>query len=398
MRWAKLLAGAGLLSVACAFEGADAGPGGVEGSADPGTYRSRVIDGSPATGDEFHSTVAIVDETGLFCTGTLVAPTVVITAAHCMVQEGTLVPISVEGVQVAYGSSNVANTPSSKRVPVSTFSTQGYNECNGPGPGLCEANDIAVLMLSEPITDFPSAPILASADVASLLTPGTPVIISGYGQTSLVPGSAGILNIATTDVDQVSATELLVGAPGTHDTCLGDSGGPVYLEADGEFFLVGVTSRGRADSATECGDGGVYTLAPAYTTFIETSSGGAYPPASEPGGNGGGGAAGAGAGGGGGGGAGAGGDGGVGAASGNGGGGSGSAGAGGGGGIGQTDGGGSAGDDGAGPANAPNASDLGANSTGCSVSGAGQSNASSNATWGALFAFALIAIRRRRRA
>ena len=382
MRWAKLLAGAGF-ATACAFEGADAGPGGVEGSADPGTYRSRVIGGSPATGDDFHSTVAIVGDFGLFCSGTLVAPTVVITAAHCMLEQGTLDPISVDDIEVAYGSSSVNSTPSGNRVPVSSFSTQGYNECSGPGAGLCEANDIAVLILSEPITDFPSAPVLPAADIADLLTPGTPVVISGYGQTSLMPGTAGILNIATTDVAQVSATELLVGAPAAPDTCLGDSGGPVYLESDGEFYLVGVTSRGRVDSVVECGDGGIYTLAPAYTAFIETSSAGAFPPASDPetGGGGGGGAGGD---------SGAGGSGGSAAASGNGGVGAGGAGAGGGG--------GSAGDGGKGTENVPTANDPGSSSGGCSIVAASQSNASKHATWGALFAFVLIAMRRRRRA
>ena len=43
------------------------------------------------------------------------------------------------------------------------------------------------------------------------------------------------------------------------DSCKGDSGGPLYIEdREGEYYLLGATSRGARDALTTCGDGGIY--------------------------------------------------------------------------------------------------------------------------------------------
>lgn len=47
-------------------------------------------------------------------------------------------------------------------------------------------------------------------------------------------------------------------------TCNGDSGGPAFIKKDGEFFLLGVTSRG----SELCNDEGVYTNAVYYKEWI----------------------------------------------------------------------------------------------------------------------------------
>ncbi len=59
---------------------------------------------------------------------------------------------------------------------------------------------------------------------------------------------------------------------GRTDTCNGDSGGPVYYEAGGRRYLVGVTSRAVNDAQMACGDSGIYTLASAYEAWIRNAS------------------------------------------------------------------------------------------------------------------------------
>jgi len=54
--------------------------------------------------------------------------------------------------------------------------------------------------------------------------------------------------------------ELVAGHSGLMlDSCNGDSGGPLYVQgADGQYYLLGATSRGARGGFHKCGDGGIY--------------------------------------------------------------------------------------------------------------------------------------------
>jgi secreted trypsin-like serine protease len=71
--------------------------------------------------------------------------------------------------------------------------------------------------------------------------------------------------------------ELVAGAPFLDkDTCYGDSGGPVYVEHDGGWYLAGATSRATADSLRPCGDGGIYVRLEKYIDWIKSVPGGKW--------------------------------------------------------------------------------------------------------------------------
>ena len=53
-----------------------------------------------------------------------------------------------------------------------------------------------------------------------------------------------------------------------HGTCVGDSGGPAYIEKDGAYYLFGITSRG----SLACDGSGVYTNAVKFKSWIEDST------------------------------------------------------------------------------------------------------------------------------
>jgi secreted trypsin-like serine protease len=58
------------------------------------------------------------------------------------------------------------------------------------------------------------------------------------------------------------------------DSCRGDSGGPLYIRnTDGEYFLIGATSRGIRDSFTTCGDGGIYVRVDLCLDWIRNVTG-----------------------------------------------------------------------------------------------------------------------------
>lgn len=73
----------------------------------------------------------------------------------------------------------------------------------------------------------------------------------------------GILRVTEAPIASIQETEFRLDEKKA-GTCNGDSGGPAYLKKDGQLFLLGVTSRG----SELCNDTGVYTNAVYYKTWI----------------------------------------------------------------------------------------------------------------------------------
>lgn len=269
---------AGSLS-ACSAPSADAGDAAL-GLASESSRSAAIIDGRVAGPSEISATVGLLGN--FTCTGTLIAPQVVLTAAHCVVD-------GVNGVDVYAGiiRQNDANNGDrydiAQSIPHPDYNAFAWG--NDPD-GLAESNDIAILILDEPVTGVAPVPVLPFNRVDSDMPGQTPVTLAGFGITNQFGGPTGVLYVTETPYVRRSATEMLAGGNNLPDSCNGDSGGPVYLDVDGERFVVGVTSRAAASSQQNCGDGGIYTLAPAFLEWIEDASDGlvdgtAPPPAPE---------------------------------------------------------------------------------------------------------------------
>lgn len=234
-----------------------------------------VVGGEPAEADDYPSTVALVDPTGEpFCTGTLVAPTVVLSAAHCL-QSWWGDPISTSEVRIVYGYTDPSSAPSSDRLSVASVTPHpDYDPwASTDSDGMGHQNDIGVVVLDEPIAGGVVSPILPSGSIPATLVQGADVHVVGYGVTSLSTYASGILYKAVTPFMRHIQWEMLAGSPGNPDSCNGDSGGPAYMVSGGNLYLVGVTSRAWAQSQQSCGDGGIYTLAPSYVAWIESVAG-----------------------------------------------------------------------------------------------------------------------------
>jgi serpin B len=113
----------------------------------------------------------------------------------------------------------------------------------------------------------------------SSLTAGTLVTVAGYGaHDSANPSTTtGQLYIAQTPYQQRTGSEFIAGVSGSPDTCKGDSGGPVYITVGGTMYTAGITSRPSVGDV--CGSGGIYEVLGAFESWLQTTSGGAYPPA-----------------------------------------------------------------------------------------------------------------------
>jgi secreted trypsin-like serine protease len=201
------------------------------------------------------------DKGGL-CTSTLIAPTVLLTAAHCVSPQALAsLPGTGEIKFVALTSANLTDTANpSPRLPIKeTHFDPEFNL-----GAVMNGHDIAVAILAEPMTGVPIIPVnLAPLDQG--LT-GTQVRLVGYGLSNGVQQTgAGVKRQA--DVPLVSFDEKLVTTGTWFGTtmCNGDSGGPVLANINGVETVIGVNSFGFI----ACIGTGQSTRVDAYKAFIQ---------------------------------------------------------------------------------------------------------------------------------
>lgn len=251
----------------------------VDVEAEPGPSVIRpIIGGHVAVASELLSTVAVLEDGVLLCTGTLLAPTLVVTAAHCLEDiTGAVVPAN--RVSVAAGVLTTGNIPAARLHAVQSLARhEGYPGIMDPSDpqGLGAWHDVAVLLLATRVTEQNPVSLLDANVLDTQVAPNTPLTISGYGDDESL--SNGVLRSATTPFIRHGPTEFVAGVTGQPDTCPGDSGGPVYVTVGGRVFLLGATSRAFKNATQPCGDGGIYTLLPAYLSWITQHANGALGP------------------------------------------------------------------------------------------------------------------------
>ena len=229
-----------------------------------------VVGGKPVPPGQLKN-VANVDIAGAAgCTGTLIAPTWVMTAGHCGSATGALgVPTQVTfpasaytvTLNSVYADGRGGEQHSVKRVVLA----EDYGIQSGSG------SDISLLELDQASKVTPMK--IASVAERKLWNPGVLATIAGFGVTSESSQDPpdqmqrARVPIRTDDECQKAypdsggydpKTMLCAGYPqGGTDTCQGDSGGPLYIKLKtGRNRLVGATSEGQG--CAEPGKYGIY--------------------------------------------------------------------------------------------------------------------------------------------
>ncbi|MDC0683661.1 trypsin-like serine peptidase [Sorangium atrum] len=192
------------------------------------------------------------DEIGAICTGSLIAPNVVLTARHCVSDMAN----ELDG-QITCRSTRFTDTHLARRIFVTTDAEIGrYARFYGgsevvllPGEGtdaFC-GNDQAILILDEPIPESEAVPLVPRVDVP--LVEGEEYYAVGFGATNDASTGAGLRRrrdkLFIDCVADGCPSSLVKATEWVGDTgiCEGDSGGP---SLDMMHRVIGVTSRGAA--------------------------------------------------------------------------------------------------------------------------------------------------------
>jgi len=223
----------------------------------------RIVGGADADEGAYPYQISMRGASGSHsCGGSIIGPTTVLTAAHCVAGA------SPSRLSVVVGS-NKLNSGGVKHAVKAIKAHEKYNS-------LTIRNDIALLILASPITYSSTvAPIeLETEDVAG----NVDAVLSGWGTTSYpgsIPNNLQYLNLKTISVSEckkqhplfptVNESQVCTLTQKGEGACHGDSGGP--LVSNGK--QIGVVSWG-----TPCAKGkpDVFTRVSAFGDWIQKNA------------------------------------------------------------------------------------------------------------------------------
>jgi trypsin len=203
-----------------------------------------IIGGEETTIEENPFVVALTTPDGFqFCGGTIVAPTKVLTAAHCTEDS------SPSDIRVVAGRTTLSAGGGTTANVTDIWIHPDWNSS-------ALTNDASVLTLDTSLTETPLE--LASSSDTDLYTAGATSTVLGWGVTESgstsdtlrkvdIPVTADDDCTASYPNDFDAASMVCAGLQeGGKDSCQGDSGGPlVGTAADGTRKLIGIVSWGQ---------------------------------------------------------------------------------------------------------------------------------------------------------
>ena len=218
-----------LLAASCTAGGAGEQPRAVGTSA--------IVSGSTDTQDPAVVGIGVrrVDcdaRLAVHCTGMLIAPRLVLTAAHC-----TEAPLG-SNLEVLFGS-DVTD-------PAAVISRVTEVQVHPEYPTVGGAADLALLVLAD---YAPAAPVALNATALDDTWLGRSVRLVGFGQTQPSGEPPETKRTGTATISALQSAELRI-VPGPSLSCHGDSGGPLFATINGRELVVGVTTTGDPGCAT----------------------------------------------------------------------------------------------------------------------------------------------------
>jgi secreted trypsin-like serine protease len=187
-----------------------------------------------------------------FCGGSLIAASLVLTAAHCVLG------VTPEQMALVVGRTSVSSSEGQVRFVTEIIMDPAFNHDNA-------TNDLAVLRLNEPVLGIAPIKLVGVGDT-SLSTPGAPLTLVGWGDTRPKPHNGkpplwpDVMQQAQVNVvdDDTCAREW--ARTGYHDNSVwhffvcttpgifgsGDSGSPLFVATPSGYVQVSLVSGSYA--------------------------------------------------------------------------------------------------------------------------------------------------------
>lgn len=213
------------------------------------------------------------------CSGTVISPHVVLTAAHCV--DAALVGLGSDAVYQIYVGHDIYAKPSASDFYAvqATIADPAFI----PQAIASKGHDVGVVVTNEalPITPVPFARTIDASII------GQTARLVGYGETDPTDASSdGVRQSGTTTIAKLDDHEVIT-ADQLPSGCEGDSGGALLTTIDGHETVVGVISHGTA--IENCGGASITERTDIETDFLDPilAQYDPAPPTSDAGGDGG---------------------------------------------------------------------------------------------------------------
>lgn len=207
-----------------------------------------IVGGAPVADDAAaRSVVAIVGARGNFCSAALIAPDIVLTAAHCVAggaaAEFRVVTYSAAQQPALHEVQRVATHPDFKMQAIAVHRASA---------------DVAMLQLAQPIVSRPVAVVSSSP---TPLQPGIAFRVVGIGVAVRGDGRSGGVTRAASLVatGKPGTLQLRLVDPSTNNlreglgACTGDSGAPIFQQQGHSVVIAIVSWSTGANNAAGCG-------------------------------------------------------------------------------------------------------------------------------------------------